>query len=1179
MAASEDLVLQQAPSPVVGLDGGGLVGRAEARAALDDAVAAAAEGAGRVVVLTGAAGAGKTVLARRAAARAADRGLSVAWGQGWAGGAGPALAPWAEVGVAVGRPDLVGDEVRALDGGDEGGLDRPRRFAALADAVLEALGAAGGLLVLDDLHWVDPASMEVLRHLLRRVDGRGVAVVLAVRQHELHASPVGALLVGEARQARWCELGPLDVADVDALLADRLGRRLPTAWVEAVHRRSGGNPLFVVELARSLAPVVDRGPLPATPPEDLPVSVVEVVAAELARLDPDDRRVVEAAAVVGEVIDVPVVAHVVGRPPAAVLDSLELAGRRGLVRAAAPRPAFEHALVRDAVLDGVSAGRRAELHRGAAEALAAHHGPDARPAERAAHLLAALPLVDPGEVVAAHRAAAAEAGAALAWEDEARLARQALDVDAAAGVLAVTERIDLALTAGRAADRAGDRPVATAALLAAADLARSVGDDERLAAVALALPPHIEVVDNAPLGSATQVALLGEALERLGADGDPRLRSRLAAKAAVALYWHGPTGDRARDVRVTAPRRAELGGLARTTAAAFGDPDLVVAATLAEQLATWGPHTVVARRRTIAELAGSLDGADEAGVLAVGRWQVLALLEDGAVDRAALLVEDLGARAARARRGVDAWQVAKWRATLALARGRLDEAEALARVAADVGEQVIDRGTALDSASVLVGLVRHLQGRGAETAESATALTGDLPEVPAWRIGVLTAHLAAGRVEAASAEWSALAADGFAGIPEDLNWVHSVHLLSALAPFLGDEDERARLHELLAPHAERFAVQAFGNAVYGHNAHALAGLERSLGDLGAAEAHLRAALTACAEVEVLQPAIATDLAAVLRLGGRPGDRGEAERLAGAAAAGAAAMGLVHEQARAAAELAKLAEAGRPAADRPAAEGAVADGAAADRRVADGTVADGAVADRPVADGAVADGGRPAGEDGGPAPAPGREGAARRSPGLDAHRRGWCRRQGETWSIGLDGHEGTTVRDGKGIRVLAALLASPGRELPVVELDVVADGDAPDRRPAPDADLHEPGHAGDALDAEARAAYRDRIVELQAELDEAAGWDDQERLARRRAELDLLVDELAANTGLSGRPRRAGSRPERSRVRITKLVRRTIDRLERQDPVLGAHLAGAVRTGTLCAYEPDPSAPVDWSVER
>ena len=114
--------------------------------------------------------------------------------------------------------------------------------------------------------------------------------------------------------------------------------------------------------------------------------------------------------------------------------------------------------------------------------------------------------------------------------------------------------------------------------------------------------------------------------------------------------------------------------------------------------------------------------------------------------------------------------------------------------------------------------------------------------------------------------------------------------------------------------------------------------------------------------------------------------------------------------------------------------------------------------------------------------------------------------------------------------------------------------------------------GELADAQALAAYRARLSELDAELAEAESWADEGRLTRLRLERGALLDEVAAATGLGGRPRRFSSDGERARVSVRKAIATALHRIEAADPALARLLQGTVRTGAVCRYDPDPRPP-------
>jgi hypothetical protein len=187
-----------------------------------------------------------------------------------------------------------------------------------------------------------------------------------------------------------------------------------------------------------------------------------------------------------------------------------------------------------------------------------------------------------------------------------------------------------------------------------------------------------------------------------------------------------------------------------------------------------------------------------------------------------------------------------------------------------------------------------------------------------------------------------------------------------------------------------------------------------------------------------------------------------------------------------------------------------------------------------------------------------------------------RREGEYWTVR---YEGSVVRlkDTKGLRHLARLLGQPGRELHVIDLEAT-DGRSPEPAPAGGGELEarpDLGDAGAMLDATAKAAYKARLDELRAEVEEAERGNDPARAAKARDERDFLVAELARAVGLGGRDRRAASHAERARLNVTRAIRSAMANLARADPALGEHLSRTVRTGRYCSYTPDPRAPITW----
>lgn len=169
-----------------------------------------------------------------------------------------------------------------------------------------------------------------------------------------------------------------------------------------------------------------------------------------------------------------------------------------------------------------------------------------------------------------------------------------------------------------------------------------------------------------------------------------------------------------------------------------------------------------------------------------------------------------------------------------------------------------------------------------------------------------------------------------------------------------------------------------------------------------------------------------------------------------------------------------------------------------------------------------------------------------------------------------------VRDLKGMRYLARLLAEPDREFHVLDLVAAEEGVHPFGQTTRTGELDsEPGGGLPVIDEQARASYRRRLAEVEDDIEDAKRDNDVGRLELAERDREFLVAELKQAVGLGGRHRTVGSDAERARTAVARSIRYAMDRLEQHHPRLGVHLRHAVRTGTYCSYTPDPLASVVW----
>jgi DNA-binding CsgD family transcriptional regulator len=357
------------------------VGRDAELERLDAALSAVAGGAPACVALEGEPGIGKTRLLRELRDRAEARGHLVLGGAAaefersvpfsvWADAldayvAARGLAPadaddLAEILPSLRRPGASGSSV----------ADERYRAHRAMRGVLAVLAADRPLVVaLDDLHWSDPASIDLVAALLRRAPDAPVLLALAFRPGQAPQRLVAALATPAVQRLA---LGPLTERDAAELLG---------SGATAIYRRAGGNPFYLEQLAR-VAPHdggggdADGGGIPA--------AVAASLAEELAALSPEDRALLEGAAVAGEPFEPDVAAAAGELSLDAGLDALDALLARDLLRpTTVPRRfRFRHPLVRRAVYDGAPGGWRLAAHarvartlaaRGAATTELAHH--------------------------------------------------------------------------------------------------------------------------------------------------------------------------------------------------------------------------------------------------------------------------------------------------------------------------------------------------------------------------------------------------------------------------------------------------------------------------------------------------------------------------------------------------------------------------------------------------------------------------------------------------------------------------------------------------------------------------------------------------------------------------------------------------------------------------------------
>jgi predicted ATPase len=522
-----------------------LVGRDQEWAALLDAYRAVA-GDGRLVVIEGEAGIGKTRLAAELAGHARSLGASVVIGRCYEEEAGVAYGPFIEGlrgvlaagGPGAGRLEgvprhwlaearrLLPELVEAHPGLPEPGpLDGPAAgrqfFEGVSQVLLAACGGpVPGLLHLDDLHWADEASLDVLAYLVHRLAGRPVLVVACWRSEQV---PAGARLRRLAAQARRTghgsvlELRRLDAAGVAELVAAVAPARTGAAGL--LHQRTEGLPFLVLEY---LAAVGEDDELPAA----LPGGARDLLEARVRGIGDAARQLLGTAAVLGRSFDVDTARAASGRSDEEAVAALEELAARGLVHEVAGDVYdFSHGLVRDLVYEQTSLARRRLLHRRVGEALAA--GARGR-----------RPQEPPAASIARHLELGGAAAEAAGWHrlagDQARAVfanREALDHYRAAVGLGHPDAAGLHAAIGDLETLLGNYDAALSAYTAAAGAAT---DDERWV-----IEQRLGAVCARRGDWDAAERHLTAALAALGSGGPEGRRAGLAADRSLAAHRQG----------------------------------------------------------------------------------------------------------------------------------------------------------------------------------------------------------------------------------------------------------------------------------------------------------------------------------------------------------------------------------------------------------------------------------------------------------------------------------------------------------------------------------------------------------------------------------------------------------------------------------------------------------------
>lgn len=1092
-----------------------LVGRerelVQLRGGLQDAVA----GHGRMFLISGEPGIGKTRLAEQISAEASQDGLQVVWARCWEGGGAPAYWPIIQIlrGCAE-RPDFPGvlealgdgiDKIASLvpelvprthtrEQRSEAERSDPeqarfRLFDAVARFISGLAASQPMLLLVDDLHDADTGALQMLSFVARALKDAPVLLVGTHREAEVERSPELRSQITElARESDLLRLGGLSLADTTELVRSRTGVAPHERLISALHEATEGNPLFLSGLVQMLASEgkLDREQRLTAADLKLPANVRGAIDSRLSKLPQHVSATLRAAAVLGVEFDIAPLGRVVDAPTDQVLQRLDEAVDSGVIE---PVPTsstsfrFTHPLIRSVIYDAISATERAQLHKQTGEAL------EATVSDRSAHL---------AQIANHFRLAVLSGTAEKAITYSIRAAESALAVFAYADA-ATLLREALLLCDGHDSERKADvlQRLGTVTCF-------SLNRDEGIRYLEAALSLYKES------GNEQKVAELNTALGLAFAPFSPRMNiPRALAHFREAQSWTGERTDytasgwlyRGMSIAFFEALRIDEALVAvdraMRTFERNSDSAWVSAAAFRAQLLM-----VKGRHREAVELLDRVSGVAQItadpetfrSTMWSAGWYRMLMRDPREARR--LFTRGMERPALSLQQRADNLE---FLALTELIMGDLFRAKALAaenRVNAVFRSRIELREGHWETAKeLLLGFLEWSRGAGTRWCEEDTLshlvevlrITGDLERADKFLRQALRLYE-----------------------PNDLFWeMRNRPQAALLAIEIGHPEEAPRHLEVCR------AILAHGEDWLG-----LAGFAaRAEGALAAVEGRSMTIHFQNAMAIFKRFSLRWDEADTLYEWGRAlnavGEYSDA-----------------HQKFDAAVQIYRCHGAGQRWIDRvDAARQSVADSRA---RSID-------------------------------SPGP----AIFRKEGefwTLAYRGATFRLKdvkGLAYIAYLLAHPGERIHvhelvarvDGVAVNDFAISAEVSGELSPMSEL----------------------GDAGAALDRLAQTDYRQRLRELAEEVAEAERLNDTGRSERLRREQDFLSEELSAAVGIGGRERKASAHVERARGMVSKSIRAGLEKIRNEDASLGRYFAASIKTGYYCAYLPDPERKISWQL--
>jgi class 3 adenylate cyclase/tetratricopeptide (TPR) repeat protein len=909
----------------------GVIGRENELALLDTAAKRVASGEGReIILLAGEPGQGKTTLVSELARHAHDGGTTVLLGR-CDEEVGAPYRPFQEALshlVAHVDEELLRTHV-ASHGGELarmvsalgqrlGELPPPQTtdpdteryllYAAVVGLLEDASRQRPVVLVLDDLHWGDKPSLQLLRHILANASAARLLILGTYRDGELSsAHPLTEALAALHREPAGIstiDLKGLEDTGVIAFMESAAGHELDHAGVGLAHqlyRETDGNPFFVAEVLRNLSESGDifqdatTGRWTAKDsegPPTLPHSVRTVIGTRVSRLGEDATKILSTASVIGRDFDLDLLAETTKVDEDELIDLLDEAQHAAVVHELTDSPgrySFYHALIQHTLYEDLGATRRTRLHRAVGEAIERLYGSESneRVGELARHFFLATRPTDTEKAISYAQRAGEAALTSLAPDDAVRYFSQALELVSQTTGTEPTLRIDLLVGLGTAQRQAGVAEYRIN-LLEAARLAKELGDTDRLVLAALANSRGF-----ATLGTidTARVEVLEAALDVLPETDSPE-RARILSTLCSELAY-GPLD-----------RRLSLASEATAIARRLGDPATLVAVAQDCHMPKRIPALL---DETLAENLEALDAAERVGDPVMLCFAAANVFIDATraarfdlLDRCLSIMEEQAQRV----RQPGLWRYSCFHhAAKAMLEGDTARAEDLATTAFEIGA-ASGEPDAFGFYGTQLASIRFQQGRLGELVPVIDDLVKQNPGLPGYRSALATANLQAGDKDAARAILEEDIVAGFS-VHEDTAWLTTILSYSRVPIELNMTEQAERLFELLVPFHNQ--LHHDGLTCLGAVATFVGGLATTVARFDDAEAYFRESGDLCTKGNMQFGQAYTNLlwGRMLRIRGGTGDANRARPLLEQAQSSAAVRGYAFVESQAAAELSNL----------------------------------------------------------------------------------------------------------------------------------------------------------------------------------------------------------------------------------------------------------------------------------